>query len=88
MVAIFPNLSLWRRSLCSNLAGINPEKLYRATLMNAEPFDCLLLSFDIVYAEVLSWVSADIIIAVNIDYLDLEGGMTLNTFLLYYFYRF
>ena len=30
MVAIFPNVCLWRRSLCSNLAGIDPEKLYRA----------------------------------------------------------
>ena len=33
MVAIFPKLCLWRRSLCSNLGGIDPEKLYRATLM-------------------------------------------------------
>ena len=33
MVAIFPNLCLWRRSLCSNLGGgIDPEKLYRASL--------------------------------------------------------
>ena len=31
-VAIFPNLWLWRLSLCSNLGGIDPEKLYRATL--------------------------------------------------------
>ena len=31
-VAIFPNLCLWRRSLCSNLEDIDPEKLYRATL--------------------------------------------------------
>ena len=30
MVVIFPNVCLWRRSLCSNLAGIDPEKLYRA----------------------------------------------------------
>ena len=30
--AIFPKLCLWRRSLCSNLGGIDPEKLYRATL--------------------------------------------------------
>ena len=30
VVAIFPNVCLWRRSLCSNLAGIDPEKLYRA----------------------------------------------------------
>ena len=33
MVAIFPKLCLWRRSLCSNLVGIGPEKLYRATLI-------------------------------------------------------
>ena len=32
VVAIFPNLCLWRRSLCSNLGGIDPEKLHRATL--------------------------------------------------------
>ena len=32
VVLISPNLCLWRRSLCSNLGGINPEKLYRATL--------------------------------------------------------
>ena len=32
LMAIFPKLSLWRRSLCSNLGGIDPEKLYRATL--------------------------------------------------------
>ena len=32
VVAIFPKLCLWRRSLCSKLGGIGPEKLYRATL--------------------------------------------------------
>ena len=32
VVAIFHNLCLWRRSLCSNLGGIDPEKLYWATL--------------------------------------------------------
>ena len=32
VVAVFPNLCLWRRSLYSNLGGIDPEKLYRATL--------------------------------------------------------
>ena len=31
-VAIFPNLCLLQRSLRSNLGGIDPEKLYRATL--------------------------------------------------------
>ena len=34
VLAIFPNLCLWRRSLCSNLGDIDPEKLYRATLTN------------------------------------------------------
>ena len=33
VVAIFPNLCLWQRSLCSNLGGIDLEKLYRATLI-------------------------------------------------------
>ena len=33
VVLISPNLCLWRRSLRSNLGrGIDPEKLYRATL--------------------------------------------------------
>ena len=32
VVLIFPNLCLWRLSFLSNLRGINPEKLYRATL--------------------------------------------------------
>ena len=32
VVAIFPKLCLWRRSLCSNSRGIDPKKLYRATL--------------------------------------------------------
>ena len=33
---IFPNLCLWRHSLRSNLGGIDPDKLYRATLK--QPF--------------------------------------------------
>ena len=32
VVSIFPKLCLRRRSLCSNLGDIGPEKLYRATL--------------------------------------------------------
>ena len=32
VVENFPKLCFWRRSLCSNLGGIDPEKLYRATL--------------------------------------------------------
>ena len=35
-VAIVQNLCLWRRSLCSILGGIDPEKLYRATVTSAE----------------------------------------------------
>ena len=43
VVAIFPKLCLWRRSLCSNLGGIGPEKLYRATLTNITEKVCLTL---------------------------------------------
>ena len=32
VLAIFPKLCLWRRSLCSILGRIGPKKLYRATL--------------------------------------------------------
>ena len=32
VMAIFPNLCLWRSSLCSNVGGIDSKKLYRATL--------------------------------------------------------
>ena len=32
VVEIFPKLCLWRLSLCSNLGGMGPKKLYRATL--------------------------------------------------------
>ena len=35
MVAIFPNVCLRRHSLCSNLAGFDPEKLYRGTFISA-----------------------------------------------------
>ena len=40
VVAIFPKLCLWRGSLCSNLGGIGPEKLYGATLKweSSKPF--------------------------------------------------
>ena len=33
VVTIFLNVCLWRRSLYSNLGSIDPEKLYRATLI-------------------------------------------------------
>ena len=33
MGTIFPNVCSRRRSLCSNLAGIDPEKLYRGTFI-------------------------------------------------------
>ena len=38
VMAIFPKLCLWRRSLCSNLGGIDLEKLYQATLMHSFKF--------------------------------------------------
>ena len=38
MVAVFPKLCLWRRSLCSILGGIGPGKLYRATLKLSKNF--------------------------------------------------
>ena len=42
-MAIFPNLCLWQCSLCSNLGGIAPEKLYRATLRTE--FTCPIAKF-------------------------------------------
>ena len=47
VVSIFPNLCLWRRSLRSNLGGIDLEKLYRATI-NYTFFavNCLFISHD------------------------------------------
>ena len=41
VVPFFPKLCLWRRSLCSNLRGIGPKKLYRATLRWA--YQCSLI---------------------------------------------
>ena len=34
VVLIFPNLCLWQHSLRSNVGGIHPKKLYRATLIH------------------------------------------------------
>ena len=50
LVAIFPKLCLWRRSLCSNLGGIGPEKLYRATLIALNKIKystCLLIALNL-----------------------------------------
>ena len=43
VVAIFPKLYLWWRSLCSHWVGIGLEKLYRATLIT--PFEWLSIEF-------------------------------------------
>ena len=43
MVTTFPNPCLWRRSLCSNLRGIDPEKLYRATWEVSGSFDVVVV---------------------------------------------
>ena len=40
----FPNACLWRRSLCSNLAGIDSEKLYRATFICQYGLCCCIVS--------------------------------------------
>ena len=42
VVTIFPKLCLWRRSLCSNLGDIGPEKLYGATLKVISSIDSIL----------------------------------------------
>ena len=44
VVAIFPKHCLWRRSLFSNLGGIDPAKLYRATLKRSAKFHLLIQS--------------------------------------------
>ena len=44
MVSIFPNPCLWRRSLRSNLGGIDLGKLYRATLNDADSVSIAQLS--------------------------------------------
>ena len=43
VVAIFPNVCLWRRSLCSDLTlknSLDPEKLYRATFICQDGLCC------------------------------------------------
>ena len=82
MVLIFPNLCLWRRSLRSNLGGIDPEKLYRATLGAVTLYDencnhfsmafvCLFvcLFFNITYFQrVLCPVQTDTTLLANNSY--------------------
>ena len=48
VVLILPNLCFWRRSLRSNVGGIDPEKLYRATLTLT-----LFLGLNITWFEIL-----------------------------------
>ena len=65
VVAIFPNLCLRRRSLCSNLGGIDPQKLYRATLtvffhwMNERKYSCYQEYF-IIHGWSAYWVFSSI----------------------------
>ena len=40
VVATFPNVYVWRRSLYSNLAGIDPEKLYGAIFICQYGLSC------------------------------------------------
>ena len=55
VVAIFPKLCLWQRSLCSNLGGIDPEKLFRATLTVSILFlgDHTIVSFSVALKVIL-----------------------------------
>ena len=50
VVSVFPNLCLWRRSLRSNMGGIDLEKLYRATLKRQYK-GCLLASLAFVFSR-------------------------------------
>ena len=45
VVTIFPNLCLWRRSLCSTLGGIDPEELASSHL-NTEELNFYILDSD------------------------------------------
>ena len=45
VVANFPNLCLWRPSVCSNLGDIDPEKLYRATVKDKWAQTCSVIFF-------------------------------------------
>ena len=40
LVAIFPNVCLWQLGLCSNLAGVDREKLYRGTFICQDGLCC------------------------------------------------
>ena len=51
VVAIFPNLCLWRYSYCSNLGGVDPEKLYR----NVRSLNYLLLLLPIAAVSFFGW---------------------------------
>ena len=39
----FPNVCLWQRGLCSNLAGIDREKLYRGTFICQDGLCCCIV---------------------------------------------
>ena len=43
VVAIFPSVCLWQLGLCSNLAGIDREKLYRGTFICQDGLCCCIV---------------------------------------------
>ena len=61
VVAIFPNLCLWWRSLCSNVGRMGPEKLYRASLMQYHSSRCHAMRIQHQYANLsrilLFWIA-------------------------------
>ena len=49
VVVIFPNVYLWRRSLCLNFADIYHEKLYRATFICQYGLCCCIVSLSFLF---------------------------------------
>ena len=52
VVSIFPNLCFWRRTLCSNVKGIEPQKLYWATFKGGA---CLATTFLLTWEPQGDW---------------------------------
>ena len=60
MVAIFSSRCLWRSGLCSNLEGIDPEKLCQATLKNVYMVcSCLGKGLYILWEITYTWLTTD-----------------------------
>ena len=70
VVAIFPKLCLWWRSLCSNLGGIGLEKLYRATLKGSYfLYGCCFKTF-MTCSMVQKWIDSRLWVSILTSILD------------------